>query len=335
MPSLTPPVSSLRSSLTPPAADAPAFTRDVFQVVRHKSYLPGARPPPPAASAPRPSQPPPRSHPTQSLPPTAPQHAHHPSNGPVTSSATAHASRKRNFDDHEDQDVEFILNGSSSYPDSRPAKQQKKGRNHSNSQRGGRGGRSGGNLRESPNAPHWPQAPSHSRPSPVTAGGGDGSFPPFPQYNQPRLQEGLPGMSPMQLGQMGQMPPIDAASIMENIQRLQQMGIPIPQLGGFPGQAQPQPRRKKRCRKFDKTGVCPRGASCKFSHGDEAVFLPNAYASAPSDGESCRFILHYMRCSTNDFAKSTTPPMPLCSSVTRVRVPICRCTPRWTCLASR
>lgn len=71
-------------------------------------------------------------------------------------------------------------------------------------------------------------------------------------------------------------PAIDPTIILQNIQMLQQMGIPLPDPSAF-GMSGPQKSRKKRrrCKDYDKKGFCARGHKCKFEHGTESVFLPS------------------------------------------------------------
>ncbi|KXJ86207.1 hypothetical protein Micbo1qcDRAFT_237134 [Microdochium bolleyi] len=71
-------------------------------------------------------------------------------------------------------------------------------------------------------------------------------------------------------------PQIDPNLILQNIQMLQQLGIPLPDPSNFgaPG-SQKSRKKKRRCRDYDKKGYCARGSKCKFEHGPESVFLPS------------------------------------------------------------
>ncbi|KAH7031419.1 uncharacterized protein B0I36DRAFT_122718 [Microdochium trichocladiopsis] len=83
-------------------------------------------------------------------------------------------------------------------------------------------------------------------------------------------------------------PPIDPAMILQNIQMLQQMGIPIPDPTAFatPGQQKSSRKKKKRCRDYDKKGFCARGHKCKWEHGNESVFLPSFMPPPPPAGDA-------------------------------------------------
>jgi len=77
-------------------------------------------------------------------------------------------------------------------------------------------------------------------------------------------------------------PAIDPAIILQNIQMLQQMGIPLPDPSalGMSG-SQKSRKKRKRCKDYDKKGFCARGHKCKFEHGAGSVFLPS-FISPPS-----------------------------------------------------
>ncbi|KAI5921267.1 hypothetical protein F4810DRAFT_372780 [Camillea tinctor] len=233
--------------------DAAAFTDDVFQAVKYQSYLPGAPPPPPVIRKPHiPSA----AAPTQILPradlhPQFPSYATAPA--PAGPPAFPQAGpRKRPYNDRDDNDVDIILTGRNQYGPggAQPFKQPRRA---GFSQRGGRFDDPYGN-RNSRGA-HAPYQPS-------AAPGRFGAPPAFPQA--PNTQN---------------LPPLDPSSIMENIQRLQQLGIPIPQMPELPrpvysGAAIPPRRRKQRCRDYDTKGYCSRGSNCNFEHGSESLYVP-------------------------------------------------------------
>ncbi|KAI1133713.1 hypothetical protein F5Y10DRAFT_228395 [Nemania abortiva] len=213
--------------------DAAAFTDDVLQAVKYRSYLPGAPPAPsvrpphfpvpaaPAHAAPRSSV----------LSPLA--SAYHPSAPYTTPSAPPPfpqtASRKRAYSDHDD-DVDIILT-------SQPYKQQR---------RGGGPGQRGGRYEDA----YGPR--NHRGPSAYSR------TPGLLPYGAPPLP-----FAP---------PPIDANSIMENIQILQSLlptAIDLPQPIYSGSAIPPQRRRKQRCRDYEARGYCSRGNNCNFEHGNE------------------------------------------------------------------
>ncbi|KAI0841361.1 hypothetical protein F5Y06DRAFT_261370 [Hypoxylon sp. FL0890] len=240
--------------------DASAFTDDVFQAIKYRSYLPGAPPAPPSA---RHTLPPPPPIPTNipQLPQYQPQL---PSSATLTTPAAptfGHGgSRKRTFNDRDDNDVDIILNGQPSYSGPQPFKQPRRGGNFS--QRGGR-------FDE-------PYAPRDQRglPNPYLTSSNPGRFgqPPAPPSQASRYDQDLRLMDPN--------------NIIDSIQRLQQLGVHIPQLPDLPKPVYsgtiPPPRRRKRCRDYDTKGYCSRGSNCKFEHGAEPVMVPPL---GPSPGD--------------------------------------------------
>ncbi|KAI5862006.1 hypothetical protein GGS23DRAFT_574126 [Durotheca rogersii] len=232
--------------------DASSFTDDVFQAVKFRSYLPGAPPAPPIVrqTVPPPSMPTATSVPSSEYKPRLPF-------GPaaMASPIGQGASRKRAFHDRDDGDVDIILNGRGPVTGPQSYKQLRRGGGYS--QRGGRF-----------DDPYGPRA-QRGYPNPYQMPSGPSNFGPLPP---------LP-FEPSQHGQ--NMPPIDANSILENMQRLQQLGIPIPDVPNLPkpvysGFAPPSSRRRKqRCRDYDTKGYCSRGSNCMFEHGSESLFVPS------------------------------------------------------------
>ncbi|KAJ8123039.1 hypothetical protein ONZ43_g914 [Nemania bipapillata] len=251
--------------------DAAAFTDDVLQAVKYRSYLPGAPPipilrqhfppapppPPPPAAAAALAQAVPRSGII-----TSSASVYHPSAPYSTPSAPPPfpqaASRKRAYSDHNDDDVDIILT-------SQPYKQPR---------RGGGFGQRGGRYED----------PYGSK-----------------NYLGPTAFSGTPGPVPYGATPLAfAPPPIDANSILENIQLLQSLlpptiDLPRPVYSGTA--IPPKHRRKQRCRDYSVKGYCPRGNSCSFEHGTEPSFaLPpmpaavdeydptNAALSLPSFG---------------------------------------------------
>ncbi|KAI2635159.1 hypothetical protein GGS21DRAFT_517195 [Xylaria nigripes] len=232
--------------------DAVAFTHDVLQAVKYRSYIPGAAPPPPAPlirpSAARQQQfPPPQplSHtaPRSDIPSSSPISLYHPSapySAPSSLPPLPRNSRKRAHNDLDDGDVDIILNNQHPFG-GQPYKQPR---------RGGGFGQRGGRYEDS-------YGPRSYRGAPAFAG------PPAPApYGAP-----LP-FAP---------PPIDANSIIENIQLLQSLlpptvDLPLPVYSGIINPT--QRRKKQRCRDYDSKGYCSRGNKCHFEHGTQSLFMP-------------------------------------------------------------
>ncbi|KAI0408988.1 hypothetical protein F4802DRAFT_307360 [Xylaria palmicola] len=215
--------------------DAAAFTDDVLQAVQYRSYLPGAPPPPPVARRPHL----PQSAARSDLMPPAPGLYHPAAPYPTpaaTSSTSPSGSRKRARSDRDEGDVDIFLGSQSTY--GHPYKQPRRGAGFS--QRGGR--------YDNPYAPR-------SYPPPSAFSRSSGSAP----YGAP-----LP-FAP---------PPIDANSIMENIQLLQSLLPPTVELPSpvYSGSA-PSHRRKQRCRDYDTKGYCSRGSRCNFEHGAQHSYI--------------------------------------------------------------
>ncbi|RYO86453.1 hypothetical protein DL766_003094 [Monosporascus sp. MC13-8B] len=239
--------------------DAAAFTDDVFQALKYKSYLPGAPPAPPVVRQPPPqvpTQPPPR--PDAQYQPQAPfvHNTSFPPFGPG-------ASRKRTYNDRDDNDVDIILDDRDAYNPALPYKQARRG-SRDFAPRGGRFD-NGYGIRDQRGGPTAYPAP------PAATAGQFGQPPSYPSY--PRTQN---------------LPQLDHNSIMENIQRLQQLGIPIPPTPELPrpvysGSALPPPRRRKgQCRDYDTKGYCSRGSRCLYEHGFESVYVP-PFGPSPVD----------------------------------------------------
>ncbi|KAJ1333246.1 RNA-binding protein 26 [Microdochium nivale] len=203
--------------------DSIAFTNDVFQALNYKSYLPGARPAPPA---PRPSVGAPTAAPF--IPLAQQQNAASPNHSAP--------SKKRRASDRDDDDVEIVLDNHRGRNGALPKKQQKRDQDPQSNAANFYSHRQQGGM------PQFFQG--------APAGSFDGSIQGFPQ--------------------------IDPNIILQNIQMLQQLGIPLPDPTGFAAPSLQKSRKKKRrCRDYDKKGFCARGGKCKFEHGSESVFLPS------------------------------------------------------------
>ncbi|KAI0128144.1 hypothetical protein F4776DRAFT_197742 [Hypoxylon sp. NC0597] len=240
--------------------DAAAFTDDVFQAIKYRSYLPGAPPAPPSA---RQTLPPPPVPPTNvpQLPQYQPQLPYSATSTiPAAAGAGHGGSRKRTYNDRDDNDVDIILNGQTSYSGPQPFKQPRRG--GSFSQRGGRF--------DEPYTPRDQRGFPNAYPPPSNPG--RFGQPPMPSFQPPRHDQG--------------MPPMDPNNLMDSIQRLQQIGVHIPQIPDLPKPVYsgtiPPPRRRKRCRDYDTKGYCSRGSNCKFEHGADSVMVPPL---GPSPGD--------------------------------------------------
>ncbi|KAI1267123.1 hypothetical protein F5Y18DRAFT_379049 [Xylariaceae sp. FL1019] len=219
-------------------ADAPAFTDQVLQVVKYRSYMPGAPPPPPPPSDPSPTFSRLPSRP-EALPPL-PSHTNFkppPYATPAGPAAYSHgSSRKRSYMDHADDDVEIILDNRASF--NAPIKQPRRGRGF-----GPRGSR--------PDEPYTPN--NHWGPPPFSAPAGQAAFGPLAPYG------------------------IDINIIQENIRQLQALipqatGLPQPV---FSGTTIPPPRKsRQRCRDYDNKGFCARGNDCRYQHINEPLYNP-------------------------------------------------------------
>ncbi|KAI1760770.1 hypothetical protein GGR53DRAFT_508469 [Hypoxylon sp. FL1150] len=218
--------------------DAAAFTDDVFQAIMYQSYRPGAPPAPPSNRHALPLPHPPAEIPIPSqyqpqLPYGAPQ---------ITPPFGQGGSRKRAYNDRDDNDVDIILNDHGSYTGAPSYK---------HARRGGNFARRGGRF-DDPYAPR--DQPAFPGPYPTPSSSGRYGPPPPAPYQPPHHGQGL------RL--------VDPAVIM------QQLGISIPQISELPkpiySGPSPAPRRnRRRCRDYDTKGYCARGNSCRFEHGIE------------------------------------------------------------------
>ncbi|KAI0489791.1 hypothetical protein F4859DRAFT_462202 [Xylaria cf. heliscus] len=223
--------------------DATAFTDDVLQAIKYRSYLPGAPPAPPAAR--KPQFPPPAalaSAAPRSDPMPPPTSLYHPSASypepPAAPPFSQAGSRKRPRSDRDEGDVEFIINSQPPY--GYPYKQPRRG--------GGFGQRAG--RYEDPFGPRNHRGP-----------------PPFP-----KPPGSVPYGAPLPFGPSS----IDPNAIIENIQILQSLlpsGIDLPP-PVYSGTVPPSHRRKQRCRDYDTKGYCSRGGSCNFEHGTPSYIPP-------------------------------------------------------------
>ncbi|KAI1209532.1 uncharacterized protein F4807DRAFT_427029 [Annulohypoxylon truncatum] len=220
--------------------DAAAFTNDVFQAIKYRSYLPGA-PPAPSAHIALPSLPSapinaqsfphanahiPRPIPPSALPPTHPWEQS--------------GSKKRSFNDQDD-DVEFILYGQGPRIYKQP-------------------------RRDISSFPSFPRAERYNQ-----------STLPMNEF-QPSNDPGRSGL-PLPLFQSSQFqaqPDHHMSQMNQGI--LDQWDMLWPQEDNLPKPVYsgtiPTPRRRKRCRDYDAKGYCSRGNKCKFEHGADSLTLP-------------------------------------------------------------
>ncbi|XXG99441.1 hypothetical protein Hte_005780 [Hypoxylon texense] len=233
--------------------DAAAFTDDVFQAIMYQSYRPGAPPAPPSnrhtLSLP---------HPQVDIPLASQYQPQLPYGAPPTAPPFAPGgSRKRTYNDRDDNDVDIILNGQGSYTGASSYKQPRRG--GSFAQRGGRS--------DDPYAMRDQHAFASPYPMPSNSG----------RYGQP-------SPAPYQPPQHGQgMPLMDPAALM------QQLGLSIPPVPELPkpvySGVTPAPRRRRqRCRDYDTKGYCARGNNCRFEHGAELPTMP-LLGPSPNDGK--------------------------------------------------
>lgn len=98
------------------------------------------------------------------------------------------------------------------------------------------------------------------------------------------MQNQQPSMSPSGLLPFPEappgLPPFDPNNPMAAFLAMQQMGFtlpgmpPLPEEGRAPAGRQPHQKRNQRCRDYDTKGFCARGASCKFEHGGDSIYVP-------------------------------------------------------------
>ncbi|KAH8681057.1 hypothetical protein BX600DRAFT_504797 [Xylariales sp. PMI_506] len=272
--------------------DSTAFIEDIFQAIKYKSYLPGAPTAPPVVRKPvlssQPSKLPTGPAALKQQPPTFPGAQHTPYSETPSAFATGsfrNGSRKRSYRDLDAPDPQSLNWDLYGDPPGRQGAQQP----YKQARRGGsltsRGGR--------PDDPYAPRgrsgydaynAPNGNNPSGLPGGNfGDGTG-----YNPQQ-------MLPMYQQNSG-VPPIDANTILENIQRLQelgaQMGLQMPQSSGqlpkpiYSGPAMsaaPSRRKKRPCRDYERKGFCSRGNKCQYDHGDGSVYVPSFVVPTQSD----------------------------------------------------
>ncbi|KAI1373939.1 hypothetical protein F4677DRAFT_427667 [Hypoxylon crocopeplum] len=229
--------------------DAAAFTNDVFRAIEFRSYLPGALPAPLST---RPTLPPPPPLAPTNVPLASQYQPQLPYSGTTRAPPFVQSvSRKRAFNDRDDNDFDITMSGQGSYSGSHPYKQPRRGGNYS--QRGGRFDDSYRTRGQRGHPNPYASTPSSNRFGDLP--------PPPPPFSHHRHDQGLP---------------MDPSVILDGIQRLQQLGIPLPNIADLPkpvysGSIPPPRRNKQRCRDFDAKGYCSRGNKCRFEHGAEPV----------------------------------------------------------------
>ncbi|KAH6659296.1 hypothetical protein BKA67DRAFT_10157 [Truncatella angustata] len=259
--------------------DSAAFTDDVFQAIKYKSYLPGAPPAPPIIrQAPAPI---PLTHQIPSGPAASQQGAY----PPFGVQHTPYAETPSAFSTHN------FRNGSKkrSYrdldaPDSQPMNWDYGGGTAEHQQPYKQARRGGGFV---------PRGGRFDDPYAQGGRGGYGhnAFNSQPPPNGPAIAyQGVgygnhgPGYNPQQPFAPPQ-PALDANTILENIRVLQEMGaqmglqmlqtdLPKPI---YSGQALSMPhshQKRRPCRDYEKKGYCSRGDRCQFEHGNSAAYVP-------------------------------------------------------------
>jgi RNA-binding protein 26 len=223
--------------------DSTVFVRDVFEAIHFKSYVPGYIPPRRASATFAPP-----TGPSSSIP----AYGNLGGMGPPVGAPMGpqNGARKRSYNERGDGDAHFQggdING----------------RSFKQPRRGGRGGFDNfntgagrGGRQPQMNQPNMPQYPNMSGLDPNMAMGGMPSPPP-----------GMPALDPNN--------PLSA------ILAMQALGLPVPNLPGFPqvsssaGAGFSQPK-KARCLDYDQKGFCGKGNTCQFEHGAHSIWVPPA-----------------------------------------------------------
>ncbi|KAL2260694.1 hypothetical protein VTK26DRAFT_5226 [Humicola hyalothermophila] len=232
--------------------DSSVFVNDVFEAIAYRSYLPGAPPPPPKHTA---------SFPT----PTAPAGAAAPppgglfyddvppSHGPPYQPQPPFpgGSRKRAYNDWDDPNAQ---NGRDA-----AAGGGYGGRTYKQPRRGGYGGRGVTRSDDSTNGFRGGAAAS------VPTGP---AFPPAPGQLAPQ-QSGSAPPAPSTVGYFDPNGSLDAMFGMSLA-----AGRPMPEFMPPHDRAQAPPRRRARCRDWERKGFCQRGSNCMFEHSNDPVYPP-------------------------------------------------------------
>lgn len=257
--------------------DSSVFVGDVFDAIKYKLYLPGARPPPKKPS------PPPASLAgawnKQLRPGTDFRHGGEPPERGFTNSDNYQSgARKRSYNERLDLDQGEGAGWDGSGGIGRVIKQPRRGGGFG--QRGGGavgGGRGVGGAVGDLNASRIPPLGHQTGVGPALfaggAGGGGPPHPPPPLNLPPSAVDG--GSS------------LDAKKALEAMITLHSMGMQMPHLMQFMGKPPPMPvqqgaagrspaqgKKKGRCRDFDNKGFCARGNTCPWDHGTDAIYAP-------------------------------------------------------------
>ncbi|KAK3688542.1 hypothetical protein B0T22DRAFT_156913 [Podospora appendiculata] len=219
--------------------DAPVFVNDVFRAIAHKSYLPGAPPPPTALAATVAAQPP--------LPLGGLPYDDLPLAQATQPPIYSNGSKKRSYNDRGDV---ADTNGGDSRFGPRAYKQVRRGTGHDFANGGrGRGGRAqdanSGFRGGAPLPPGFAQLPPGFPPIPPPGGLFD------PNDLNHAMNAMFEGLQPMR---MATSPVLNFSS--------QARGPPLGQ------------QRRRRCRDYDTKGYCARGNTCMFEHGDDSIYVP-------------------------------------------------------------
>ncbi|KAL2153310.1 hypothetical protein VTH82DRAFT_4465 [Thermothelomyces myriococcoides] len=215
--------------------DSPVFVNDVFEAIAYRSYLPGAPPPPPKNTA----LPPPSSAGQLN---SGLYYDDTPMGGTPTTTTQPprfpNGSRKRPYIDWDDPNAQNGRDGGGGGGGG-----------------GGYGGRTfkqarrGGGRGPGPNELH-------------SYGNGASVVPPYPQPGQ------FPPGPPPGPSTIGYFDPKAGLGTMYGMSLA--AGHPMSELaqGHFP------PKKRKKCRDWEKKGYCPRGTNCMFAHSNDPVYPP-------------------------------------------------------------
>lgn len=225
--------------------DTKVFTNDLIQTIKHRSYIPGAPPPPQA-------QPVPTAQSSFAAP--------FPTNQPYFPTGPAASGRKRGFQDRGDFDA----------PDGRDPFQGG-GRSFKQPRRGG--GRRGYVDPDRPQAVQelqygYPDAPGLNANAPAFAPGG-------PALDMTGfVANGDPMEAMRKLQELQQQIGLQMANFPN-----------FPQQQSFPSQRQQPQRRRGRCRDYDNKGYCARGHNCMYEHSNETEAMFNNLPAPQISGQ--------------------------------------------------
>lgn len=230
--------------------DTKTFANDLTLAIKHKSYVPGAAPPPPLSGS-------------DATPAFASSPLNHINNqSPSIPTGPAAAGRKRGFYDRGESDVTSERDPfQAGSPNGRAFKQARRG---------------GGLGRRGYIDPDRPQAVDQ-----INYGGSGGVYPGAAGLNAhapPYAPTGPANMS----GYEPAMNPLEAVRQLQQLQEQINMMAGLAGVGGFyqppqgyaPHQRSAPQRKRGRCRDYDTKGYCARGPNCLYEHsnGTEGMY---------------------------------------------------------------